>query len=178
MVTQCPEQGYFGFYVQRLFPAVDIQVDHGGSSANERELQPRLAIGRQIFHVCLIDKVCDATNGDHALGSPQFQDQVAAALGRRPARSKSGRPRIGIDASMDELCRVFFDDANPMWFLLRGASPSQGIGTVGNKLSIRPVKYREGVLQVATDGTLTKVLMWRMVLEIGGKENNRIREVD
>lgn len=33
-----------------------------------------------------------ATNGNHVLGDSPFQEQVAAALGRRVSRGKSGRP--------------------------------------------------------------------------------------
>lgn len=42
----------------------------------------------------LIDEIRVATNGNYALGSPQFKKQVAAALGRRVIPDKSGRPRI------------------------------------------------------------------------------------
>jgi len=41
----------------------------------------------------LVDEIRAATNGNYALGSPHFQAQIAAALGRRVKRGKSGRPR-------------------------------------------------------------------------------------
>jgi putative transposase len=41
----------------------------------------------------LVDEIRAATNGNYALGSPHFQAQIAAALGRRVTPGKSGRPR-------------------------------------------------------------------------------------
>jgi len=41
----------------------------------------------------IVDEIRTATNGNYALGSSQFKDQVAAALGRRVSPGKSGRPR-------------------------------------------------------------------------------------
>ena len=41
----------------------------------------------------LVDKIRRATNGNYALGNEDFAAQVTAALGRRAAPGKSGRPR-------------------------------------------------------------------------------------
>jgi len=41
----------------------------------------------------MVDEIRTATNGNYALGSSQFKDQVATALGRRVSPGKSGRPR-------------------------------------------------------------------------------------
>lgn len=41
----------------------------------------------------LVDKIRQATNGNFALGSPRFVDEIAATLGRRVTPGKSGRPR-------------------------------------------------------------------------------------
>jgi putative transposase len=41
----------------------------------------------------MVDRIRAATNGNYALGSSQFQAQVAAALGRGVTPGKSGRPR-------------------------------------------------------------------------------------
>lgn len=42
----------------------------------------------------MADEIRSATNGNYALGSLQFQNQVAAMLHRRVARGKPGRPRM------------------------------------------------------------------------------------
>jgi putative transposase len=41
----------------------------------------------------LVDEIRTATNGNYALGSPRFQEEVAAMLKRRVTPGKSGRPR-------------------------------------------------------------------------------------
>ena len=41
----------------------------------------------------LVDEIRRATNGNYALGSDLFAEQIAAALGRRVTPGKSGRPR-------------------------------------------------------------------------------------
>lgn len=41
----------------------------------------------------LVDEIRQATNGNFALGNEYFAAQVSAALGRRAAPGKSGRPR-------------------------------------------------------------------------------------
>ena len=41
----------------------------------------------------LIDEIRSSTNGNYALGSPLFQEQVAEMLGRRVTPGKSGRPK-------------------------------------------------------------------------------------
>lgn len=57
----------------------------------------RQAAYRELFRYQLdpgtVDEIRAATNGNFALGSPQFQAQVAAVLGRRVKRGKPGRPR-------------------------------------------------------------------------------------
>ena len=46
----------------------------------------------------LVDEIRRATNGNYALGSDLFTEQIAAALGRRVTPGKSGRPRKLADA--------------------------------------------------------------------------------
>ncbi len=41
----------------------------------------------------LVDKIRQATNGNFALGSSRFTDEIAVTLGRRVTPGKSGRPR-------------------------------------------------------------------------------------
>jgi len=53
----------------------------------------------------LVDEIRRATNGNFALGSPAFQDQVSAALGRRASRGAPGRPRRDDGAESGDLFR-------------------------------------------------------------------------
>ena len=39
-----------------------------------------------------VDEISDATNGNFALGSKRFQQQIESVLGRRAIRGVSGRP--------------------------------------------------------------------------------------
>ena len=47
----------------------------------------------------LVDSIRVATNGNYALGSPQFCEQITLALGRRATRGKAGRPRMQPEAN-------------------------------------------------------------------------------
>ncbi len=62
-----------------------------------RDETVRMASYRELFRYHLdqglIDEIRSATNGNYALGSSQFQAQIAATLGRRVIPGKSGRPR-------------------------------------------------------------------------------------
>ncbi len=42
----------------------------------------------------LVDEIRTATDGNYALGSPRFQQQVEATLRRRATRAKAGRPKM------------------------------------------------------------------------------------
>ncbi len=57
----------------------------------------RQAVYRELFRTQLdpglVDEIRGATNGNFALGSSQFQERAAAALGQRVTPRKSGRPR-------------------------------------------------------------------------------------
>jgi putative transposase len=57
----------------------------------------RQAMYRELFRYelepGLVDEIRRATNGNFALGNTVFAEQIAAALGRRAAPGKSGRPR-------------------------------------------------------------------------------------
>jgi putative transposase len=63
-----------------------------GSRRNERQAAYRELYRAQLDPE-LVEEIRAATNGNFALGSSQFQQQVAAALGRRVTPGKSGRPR-------------------------------------------------------------------------------------
>lgn len=41
----------------------------------------------------LVDQIRSATNGNYALGSERFEQQVEAALGRRVTHGTAGRPK-------------------------------------------------------------------------------------
>ena len=45
----------------------------------------------------LVDEIRRATNGNYAVGSPLFAEQIGAALGRRVRPGSPGRPRKEID---------------------------------------------------------------------------------
>ena len=50
----------------------------------------------------LVDEIRRATNGNYALGSTLFAEQIGAALGRRVSRGSPGRPRKVIDSRGEE----------------------------------------------------------------------------
>ncbi|MDP2810535.1 MAG: hypothetical protein Q8O34_10350 [Rhodocyclaceae bacterium] len=51
----------------------------------------------------LVDDIRRATNGNFALGSSMFAEQITAALGRRAMPGKSGRPRKPAEPESREL---------------------------------------------------------------------------
>jgi putative transposase len=76
-----------------------LGTDKGGRQAAYRELfRYRLDPG-------LVDEIRAATNGNYALGSPRFEEQVARAVGRRVVRRRSGRPKKQAETATDDLFR-------------------------------------------------------------------------
>ena len=63
-----------------------LGLDATGRQAAYRELF------RYELEPGLVDKIRQATNGNYALGSDLFTEQIAAALGRRVTPGRSGRP--------------------------------------------------------------------------------------
>lgn len=67
----------------------------------------RAAAYRELFRSQLepglVDEIRRATNGNYALGSATFAAQVAAALGRRAAPGKSGRPSRVVEPEVGAL---------------------------------------------------------------------------
>lgn len=57
----------------------------------------RLTAYRELFRYelepGLVDQIRQASNGNFALGSARFAEEIASALGRRVTPGKSGRPR-------------------------------------------------------------------------------------
>ena len=69
--------------------------------------EPRLAAYRELFRSelepGLLNQIRQASNGNFALGSTRFADELAAALGRRVTPGKSGRPRKPAEPDSDDL---------------------------------------------------------------------------
>ncbi len=74
-----------------------LAVPHEVYAALGADAAGRQAAYRELFRhelePGLVDEIRRATQGNFALGSPLFAEQVAAALGRRAVPGKSGRPR-------------------------------------------------------------------------------------
>lgn len=85
----------------------------GVVSAHERyralgaDEQGRQAAYQELFRYQLepglVDEIRKATNGNFALGSFRFQEQVAKALGRRVMRGRPGRPKKEVDPATEDL---------------------------------------------------------------------------
>lgn len=75
---------------------------HALHTALGKDGEQRRTAYRELFRHALdpgvIDELRHATNGNYALGSPRFQAQIEAAVGRRVVPGKSGRPRKGVAA--------------------------------------------------------------------------------
>ena len=72
-----------------------LGVDEGARQAAYRKLF------RYPLDPGLVEQIREATNGNYALGTSRFQDQVARALGRRVSRGRSGRPKKPVDTATD-----------------------------------------------------------------------------
>ncbi len=57
---------------------------------NDKERQ--LALFRYQLESGLVDEIRSATNGNYALGSSRFKEQIADVLGRRVIRGRAGQP--------------------------------------------------------------------------------------
>ncbi len=70
---------------------------HACYRALGKDKEKRQAAYRELFRTQLdpglVDQVREATNGNYALGSSRFQEEVGRALGRRVVRGRSGRPK-------------------------------------------------------------------------------------
>ncbi len=84
-----------------------LLTPHPLYSALDRDQAVRRTTYRELFHhhldIDLVDQIRAATNGNYALGSSQFQMQVATVLGRRVVPGKSGRPRRNQEVESTEL---------------------------------------------------------------------------
>lgn len=58
---------------------------------------------RYVLEPAMIDEIRRATNGNFALGSERFGEQIALVLGRRAMPGKSGRPRKQAEPETDKL---------------------------------------------------------------------------
>jgi len=72
-------------------------VQHSLYLALGRDAAERQGNYRELFRYelepGLVDEIRNASNGNYALGSERFREQVSAALGRRAGRGQPGRPR-------------------------------------------------------------------------------------
>ena len=66
-----------------------------GSSRDERALRYR-ELFRSELDPGMVDQIRTATNGNYALGSDRFADEIETMLGRRATPGKSGRPRKAV----------------------------------------------------------------------------------
>ncbi|SFM65866.1 hypothetical protein [Nitrosomonas communis] len=64
-----------------------MELDNAGRQMAYRELF------RDELEQGLVDDIRRATNGNFALGNERFAAQISAAVGRRAAPGKPGRPR-------------------------------------------------------------------------------------
>lgn len=80
---------------------------HPIHTALGRQAQERQKAYRELFRheiePGLVDEIRRATNGNFALGSKRFADEVTAALGRRAGPGVSGRPRKQSEPSPGDL---------------------------------------------------------------------------
>jgi putative transposase len=74
-----------------------LLTPHALYDALDRDSHARRGAYRELFRSQLdprlVDEIRSATNGNYALGSEQFQAEVASAPGRRVTPGRSGRPR-------------------------------------------------------------------------------------
>jgi putative transposase len=73
-----------------------------GSNEEDRRLAYRELL-RSDLEPEMVDRIRKATNGNYALGSERFAEEVALMLARRVTPGKSGRPRkrdIGRDKGL------------------------------------------------------------------------------
>ena len=84
-----------------------LLTPHAVYLALGQDTASRAAAYRELFRYQiepgLVDEIRRATNGNYALGSPAFAEQVSAALGRRVTPGKSGRPRRELAPESSEL---------------------------------------------------------------------------
>lgn len=87
--------------------ASSLLTSHAIRTALGSDDKCREAAYREFFRYQLdpgmVDEIRAATNGNYALGSSQFQKQVAAMLHRRVTPGKSGRPRKKLQPKSPDL---------------------------------------------------------------------------
>jgi putative transposase len=66
-----------------------------GQTSEERQEAYR-DLFRNELNLGIIDEIRHATNGNYALGSERFKEEISKALGRRVTPGKSGRPRKNV----------------------------------------------------------------------------------
>ncbi|MCS4505610.1 transposase [Arhodomonas aquaeolei] len=75
----------------------DVVTPHGAYLELGNTLPERFAIYRSLFESALgaeqVHQIRSATNGNYALGSERFREEVERTLGRRVAPGRPGRPK-------------------------------------------------------------------------------------
>jgi putative transposase len=88
----------------------DLLTNHSEYLRLGRSDIDRRAAYRALFKAqldeAIVKQIREATNGNYALGSSRFQDEVARMLGRRVVKGKAGRPKT---ASTDPNQMNLFD---------------------------------------------------------------------
>jgi hypothetical protein len=56
-------------------------------------MRPYWALFKAHLDDALVERIPEATNGNHALGDRRFQAEIEQALGRRVTQGKAGRPK-------------------------------------------------------------------------------------
>jgi putative transposase len=90
--------------LDRIDPVLTPHEQYQRLGQSEAE---RRANYRELFRAHMepevLDQIRAATNGNYALGSKQFQQEIEAALGRRARRGKSGRPILRVNDETSQL---------------------------------------------------------------------------
>ncbi len=96
MVRHPAEYRWSSYRANALAEKNPIITQHPLYLALHSDKVRRLAAYRELFRQqlkpALVDEIRQATNGNFAIGSEQFQRQIVLTLGRRVTRGKPGRP--------------------------------------------------------------------------------------
>jgi len=97
MVNQPAEYRWSSYAVNAQGADSEIVKPHAVYEALGVDAISRQAAYRELFRhqldIGVVDEICKATNGNYALGSALFVQQIEDALGRRVTAGKTGRPK-------------------------------------------------------------------------------------
>jgi putative transposase len=96
MVNQPQDYRWSSYHTNALGKASSLIVPHEEYLRLGREQSTRLESYRALFKAQLdeeiVGQIRNATNGNYALGSERFQQEIETVLGRRAKRGQAGRP--------------------------------------------------------------------------------------